>query len=85
MIDDATPAQARTLFTRFYGGGEDASGLALSNEEVNKLGRDLEVIVESELKEGRRVSMAALQGLFIRNGARDAVGECRVLFGAGRT
>lgn len=80
LIDDASPVQARNLFTRFYSGGEDIAGSTLSDAEVAGMGDQLEATVASELKNGRRVSMAALQGLFIRSGARDAVRECRGLF-----
>jgi mitochondrial chaperone BCS1 len=78
-IDDASPAQAKMLFTRFYGGGEDVT------EEVGKLACALQGILEEERESGRRVSMAALQGLFIRNSARDAIASCRDLFVTRRT
>ncbi|KAF8228474.1 hypothetical protein L208DRAFT_1364961 [Tricholoma matsutake] len=78
-IDDASPAQAKILFTRFYG-GEDAS-----EEEVGKLASALQKILEEEKESGRSVSMAALQGLFIRNSATDAVATCRDLFVTRRT
>ncbi len=41
---------------------------------------DMEAIVEEEQSRGRRISMAALQGLFIRSGARDAVKDVRTMF-----
>lgn len=81
LIGDANPAQAKDLFTRFYSGGEDILGSTLTDAEVTELGSQLEATVASELESGSRVSMAALQGLFIRSGARDAVRECRGLFG----
>jgi chaperone BCS1 len=74
-IDDASPTQARILFTRFYGGGED-----VTEEEVAKLADALHNMVEEEKQNGRRVSMAALQGLFIRNSAHGAITGCRDLF-----
>lgn len=73
-INDASPTQARILFTRFYGEGEDAT------EEVANLADTLHDLVEEERQNGRRVSMAALQGLFIRNSAHDAIAGCRDLF-----
>lgn len=82
-IDDATPEQARILFDRFYGGRDVLSNT--TDKEVEELSRRLGGIVEEELAIGRRVSMAALQGLFIRNEAQDAVAECRDLFVARRT
>lgn len=75
LVDDASPEQAQMLFTRFYGGAED-----LNEKEVEKLGRSLYSLVQNAMKENRRISMAALQGLFIRNGARDAIAMCPELF-----
>ncbi|KAG6876014.1 hypothetical protein C0992_001369 [Termitomyces sp. T32_za158] len=75
LIDDASAAQARILFTLFYGGGED-----IPSHEVQNLGQTLEEMVHAERKIGKRVSMAALQGLFIRKEARDALVGCRELF-----
>jgi len=82
LIDDASPAQAKELFTRFYGNGEDgtASGSGINNEDVDRLGTEMEAMVEREMQGGQRVSMAALQGLFIRTGPKEAVRECRTLF-----
>lgn len=45
----------------------------LSDEEVEKLGREVGEIVDAARKEGRTVSMASLQGHFIRNGARESL------------
>jgi chaperone BCS1 len=81
-IDDATPEQARILFDRFYGGRDVLPNIT---EEVEELSKKLGGIVEEELANGRRVSMAALQGLFIRNEAQDAIAVCRDLFVARRT
>ncbi|GLB34820.1 putative AAA ATPase family protein [Lyophyllum shimeji] len=80
LIDDASPVQARTLFAQFYGGSED-----ISEDEVQRLAKTLEEIVEAERNAGRRVSMAALQGMFIRNSAKDAIAGCHELFVAKRT
>jgi len=82
-IDDATPEQARILFGRFYGGRDVSPSIA--NKTVEELSGRLGGIVEEELANGRRVSMAALQGFFIRNEAQDAVAKCRDLFVARRT
>jgi len=82
-IDDATPEQARILFDRFYGGRDVLPNT--TDEEVEALSRRLGGIVEEELAIGRRVSMAALQGLFIRNEAQNAIAACRDLFVARRT
>ncbi|BGP16775.1 hypothetical protein JCM10213_002168 [Rhodosporidiobolus nylandii] len=70
LIDDATPFQARELFTRFYGDEE-----GLKAEDFARLKEELVSGVDKAKQEGVRVSMAALQGHFIRNGARQAVEE----------
>lgn len=68
LIQDATPYQASELFKRFYGG---ADGLEVS--EMERLQNVLsEKIAEGE-KKGLRMSMAMLQGHFIRNGAVEAL------------
>lgn len=72
LIDDASPSQAKRLFTRFYDSER--------NVELGMLGDELESMVNKEMKEGRRVSMAALQGTFIRNGPEDAVMAAKELF-----
>jgi chaperone BCS1 len=85
LIDDAVPEQARTLFTNFYGssnGNEQAEGeaaVAASDEEVEQGGRQVEEIVRDGIQDGRTVSMAALQGTFIRHDAKDAVASTREL------
>lgn len=78
LVDDASPAQAKTLFTRFYGGDEAVTGL--TEEGVERLGEVLGSITNGEMQQGRRASMAALQGHFIRYGAQEAVDTCRELF-----
>ena len=75
LVDDAQPSQTRRLFTRFYQGEE-----GVSPEEIETLGSALEDTVRKALKDGRKVSMAALQGLFIRTGPREAVASCEQLF-----
>jgi mitochondrial chaperone BCS1 len=77
-VDDAVPEQARTLFTNFYGNGVSEDDDA-SNDEIEVLGRQVEEIVSEGRKGGRRVSMAALQGMFIRHDAKDAVASTREL------
>ncbi|TFY52156.1 hypothetical protein EVG20_g10683, partial [Dentipellis fragilis] len=76
LIDDATPQQAKRLFLHFYGKEADEKtelGMGLPAEQLEALGVHLERAVEEAMKAGRRVSMAALQGLFIRTDARNAV------------
>ena len=77
LIDDATPAQARALFDRFYGGDPSA---VISDTELGALSEALGSLIQDNMDSGRRVSMAALQGLFIRNDAVDAIAKCRDLF-----
>lgn len=69
LIDDATPEQAETLFSRFYGDEGD-------KDSLKRLGNALVKIVEEGRAQNQRVSMAALQGLFIRNGPEEAVAAC---------
>lgn len=83
-VDDAVPEQARTLFTNFYGNRQSGDEDASSDEEVELLGRQVEEIVGDGMKDGRRVSMAALQGMFIRHDAKDAVASTRELLASGR-
>ncbi|KAG6331580.1 hypothetical protein ID866_7512 [Astraeus odoratus] len=75
LVDDASPTQARTLYTRFYGGNED-----VPPNEVGHLAYQLEQLIAGEMHKGRRISMAALQGHFIRNSARQAIESSRDLF-----
>ena len=72
LIDDASPSQAKRLFTQFYDSEQDA--------DLERLGSELESMVDREAKEGKRVSMAALQGTFIRNGPEEAVRTAKELF-----
>jgi mitochondrial chaperone BCS1 len=74
-IGDATPQQAYTLYTRFYGAN------CIKPEELNRLGRILQDLVENGMEKEQRISMAALQGLFIRNTAQDAIRYCEEHFG----
>ena len=89
LIDDASPKQARCLFERFYGkagtvendtGEEDIGGEGLPDEELVRLAGEMEATIEEEATRGRRISMAALQGLFIRSNAYDAVRDLRTAF-----
>ncbi|KAF7792973.1 hypothetical protein EIP86_004078 [Pleurotus ostreatoroseus] len=82
LIDDATPAQAKKLFTRFYGHieGESQAWEDLDEHELSDLGERIEKQVSKAMSEGKRISMAALQGLFIRSTAREAVERVRTLY-----
>lgn len=72
LIDDASPSQAKRLFTRFYDSEQ--------NVDLETFGNELENMVDKEIEQGRRVSMAALQGTFIRNGPEKAVRAAKELF-----
>lgn len=80
-IDDASPQQAKSLFLRFYGEGDTvAGGEPISADELLEMGNTIESGVHQQMQSGRRVSMAALQGLFIRSRAKEAVEGIRTLF-----
>lgn len=87
FIGDATPQQAERLFVQFYGrGDEEPSGWEpITEDELNTLGHDIKAIVNEQMQAGKRVSMAALQGLFIRSMAREAVQGLRSHFQEQRT
>ena len=82
FINDASPEQARRLFERFF---RKSNTPAVLDEEVAELSRTLGKIVEEEMMNGRRISMAALQGLFIRQNAQEALAQCRNFFVNRRT
>ena len=82
LIDDASPAQAKELFTRFYGRVEE-EGQAweeLEEGELEAMGKRIEAQVANEMEQGRHVSMAALQGLFIQSSAREALENLHTLY-----
>lgn len=79
LVDDATPSQAGKLFKQFYGSdveeGEEVPSV------IRELGQELELVVERHMDEGKTVSMASLQGHFIRHlDAKDAVRDNASLF-----
>ncbi|KAF9526991.1 BCS1 N terminal-domain-containing protein [Crepidotus variabilis] len=78
LIDDATPEQSQILFDRFYRETDTPNSLPAS--ELQKLSKRLGDVVKHEAQLGRRISMAALQGLFIRNSAKDAIASCQNFF-----
>ena len=92
-IGDATPHQARELFVRFYLAANDhfdlhhdgsGSGSGSGSEKeriVREMAERVGEIVRKEKEEwGRAISMAALQGLFIRCEEGDVEGELGGLF-----
>ncbi|KAL7415178.1 BCS1 N terminal-domain-containing protein [Mrakia frigida] len=88
-IGDATPHQARELFVRFYLAANDSSSVALDSssegsekeEAVKEMAERVGEMVRREKDErGRAISMAALQGLFIRCEEGEVEGELEGLF-----
>lgn len=75
LLDNASPLQAKKLFTQFYEGSCD-----LRDDEVEKLASKFQEVVEAEILVGKKTSMAALQGLFIRHGGKGAVAACHEIF-----
>jgi chaperone BCS1 len=96
LLDEAEGEQAQRMYMKFYGrsvsdlnSGSDGNGSRSedvrdqpSQDELAELGRRVGKTVNERRRENKTVSMASLQGLFIRSGPReavDAVGDlCRV-------
>lgn len=74
-LGDASPYQARELFARFYGGATDDETDVLAARAA-----EIEALVGAQVDAGRAISMAALQGLFIRSDAGDVARELPALF-----
>ena len=55
------------------------------DDELAAMGQQVEETVAEQIQLGNRVSMAALQGLFIRSSVREVVGSLRTLFPEQRT
>ncbi len=87
LIDDASPQQAKRLFTQFYGQvGDGSQGWESVDEaELEEMGERTAEVVRSKMESGLRVSMAALQGLFIRSSAKESVDRLVTLFQDQRT
>lgn len=68
LIGDASPSQARRLFCQFYS-EPDLEGEVPSDytTELEALGDTVASSVETKRSEGANVSMASLQGHFIRH------------------
>jgi chaperone BCS1 len=77
LLDDAVPEQAERLFKRFY--GKDQNGA--DEAEIARLASELAGMVGDEMGRGRRVSMAALQGHFIRHAPGESLDTLKELFG----
>ncbi|CAE6430751.1 unnamed protein product [Rhizoctonia solani] len=77
LLDDAQPDQAAQLFARFYGRGrsehDDATIEIDGQIDIGDLSEQVKEITTSQINQGKRASMAALQGHFILHGAQNAV------------
>ncbi|WVQ85329.1 hypothetical protein IAT38_007494 [Cryptococcus sp. DSM 104549] len=84
LLDDAAGEQAKRLFVKFYGnstGSEEGDKGRImregevppTDEEVEAMGNKVEEIVEEQRSQGKVISMASLQGHFIRTGARESL------------
>ncbi|CAE6512112.1 unnamed protein product [Rhizoctonia solani] len=77
LLDDAQPDQAAQLFARFYGRGQSevvpGKLQDSDNLEIQYLAEKVKQITTSEINDGKRASMAALQGHFILHNAEDAI------------
>ncbi|CUA73136.1 Mitochondrial chaperone BCS1 [Saccharomyces cerevisiae S288c] [Rhizoctonia solani] len=77
LLDDAQPDQAAQLFARFYGRGQSevvpGKLQDSDNLEIQHLAEKVKQITTSEINDGKRASMAALQGHFILHNAEDAI------------
>jgi len=73
-LGDATPFQIGEMFQRFYQGSE-----GIDEDELGRLKQEFMTRLEGK----RSVSMAELQGHFIRNQARDAVKYATLLVDPG--
>ncbi|KAG7447969.1 mitochondrial chaperone BCS1 [Guyanagaster necrorhizus] len=75
LLDHAVPDQAYSLFISFYGGDS-----LVSKETLEAIGTNLKNLVSEEMDVGRRISMAELQGLFIRTDVQQVMKACEDIF-----
>lgn len=91
LLDDAMPEQAERLFLKFYGTRPttdvtEKEGVMRQDEvpvgevRVAQLGARVKEIVEHQMRRRHRVSMASLQGHFIRHGAEESLRTLHELF-----
>lgn len=76
LLGDAVGEQAKRLFVKFYG---DAETRDHEDRAIEEMGDEVARIVDEELSQGRRVSMASLQGWFIRSSPTDGLNGVRDL------
>lgn len=80
LLNDANPAQAKRLFLQFYSDSYRSDRPSGECQHVWDAADRLESLVTAELGRRRRISMASLQGIFIRNGPVEAVDMCEDAF-----
>ncbi|QRV94504.1 mitochondrial chaperone BCS1 [Ceratobasidium sp. AG-Ba] len=83
LLDDAQPDQAAQLFARFY--RKESDEQKEKDLDLDELTKKVKSIAEDEVAQGRRASMAALQGHFILYGADRAVKTLRDCFSVPKT
>jgi chaperone BCS1 len=80
-IGNASASQARRLFCQFYSEPDVGEVMADYKEQLESMGEQIESIVGSKALEGAHVSMAGLQGHFIRHAdPKEAVRTAEDLF-----
>ena len=81
LLDDAVGEQAQRLYTKFYGTTMGNASTLTDGAHSPDVYREERVgkIVDGEKAQGRSVSMASLQGLFIRSAENEAVDGVREL------
>ena len=75
FLGDAVGEQAQRLCSKFYATSETVEEV----DSVANTGREMRRVIEDEREKGRMVSMASLQGLFIRSGPRESLDVLREL------
>ena len=75
FLDDAVGEQAERLYTKFYG----TTGAAGEADALRDAAREVRLMVDEERAQGKTVSMASLQGLFIRSDAKQSLVELKEL------
>jgi mitochondrial chaperone BCS1 len=67
LVDNASPAQAKQLFLQFYRDDQLQNGL------MKAFATEIAETISNAQDEGKYLSMAALQGIFIRNSPEEAL------------
>lgn len=80
LLDDASPAQARCLFLQFYGDPASNGKAEQRQRELLIAADELESLISEAGTQNRRISMASLQGIFIRNSSTEVIQMCKEAF-----